>query len=104
MTSDSRLGVVVLAAGSGQRLGFGIPKAQVLLGDEPILRHALSGVVAAGVADAIVVALPSTDAGDGAALREVVETFRAEHLGAPWSLSVVEGGATRGRSPTSAPS
>ncbi|MBO9705946.1 MAG: 2-C-methyl-D-erythritol 4-phosphate cytidylyltransferase [Arthrobacter sp.] len=95
MTSVSRLGVVVLAAGSGQRLGFGIPKAQVLLGDEPILRHALSGVVAAGVADAIVVALPSAEAGGGDALREVVETFRAEHPGAPWTLTVVEGGATR---------
>ncbi|MDP5226691.1 MULTISPECIES: 2-C-methyl-D-erythritol 4-phosphate cytidylyltransferase [Arthrobacter] len=95
MTSDSRTGVVVLAAGSGQRLGFGIPKAQVLLGEEPILRHALAGVVAASVADRIVVALPHGEKPGPGTLHEVVEVFLAEHRDAEWELSVVEGGATR---------
>lgn len=53
--------VIVVAAGSGQRLGKGIPKARVQLGAEPMLVHALRGVLAAGVAGRIVVCIPSGD-------------------------------------------
>ncbi|MFJ3959056.1 2-C-methyl-D-erythritol 4-phosphate cytidylyltransferase [Arthrobacter sp. NPDC090010] len=95
MTSDARLAVVLLAAGSGQRLGFGIPKAKVLLGEEPILRHALASVTAAGLADHLVVAVPQDDAPGEGSLREVIEHFRREHPEASWELSVVSGGSTR---------
>ncbi|MET1034663.1 MAG: 2-C-methyl-D-erythritol 4-phosphate cytidylyltransferase, partial [Arthrobacter sp.] len=50
--------VVVVAAGSGTRLGLGIPKALVPLGGRPLLAHALDGVIASGVATRIVVVLP----------------------------------------------
>jgi 2-C-methyl-D-erythritol 4-phosphate cytidylyltransferase len=49
---------VVPAAGSGERLGAGRPKAFVTLGGTPLLEHALSGLRASGVIDRIVVAVP----------------------------------------------
>ncbi|BBX88885.1 2-C-methyl-D-erythritol 4-phosphate cytidylyltransferase [Mycolicibacterium boenickei] len=49
---------VVPAAGSGERLGAGRPKAFVNLGDKPLLEHALDGLLASGVIDQVVVAVP----------------------------------------------
>jgi len=53
--------VIVVAAGSGQRLGYGMPKAKVPLGGDSILTHALRGVAAAGIAGQICVAIPPGD-------------------------------------------
>jgi len=66
--------VILVAAGSGQRLGYGMPKARVPLGGEPILMHALRGIVASGVAGQVCVALPAGDA----ALRQMCDEFRTE--------------------------
>lgn len=49
---------VVPAAGSGERLGAGRPKAFVKLGGKPLLEHALFGLRASGVIDDVVVAVP----------------------------------------------
>ncbi|WP_026357021.1 2-C-methyl-D-erythritol 4-phosphate cytidylyltransferase [Mycobacterium sp. 141] len=49
---------VVPAAGSGERLGAGRPKAFVKLGGKPLLEHALLGLRASGVVDDVVVAVP----------------------------------------------
>lgn len=49
---------VVPAAGSGERLGAGRPKAFVKLGGKPLLEHALDGLLASGVVDKVVVAVP----------------------------------------------
>ncbi|MFN3003615.1 2-C-methyl-D-erythritol 4-phosphate cytidylyltransferase [Mycolicibacterium wolinskyi] len=49
---------VVPAAGSGERLGAGRPKAFVKLGGSPLLEHALAGLRASGVIDRVVVAVP----------------------------------------------
>ncbi|MDV3128785.1 2-C-methyl-D-erythritol 4-phosphate cytidylyltransferase [Mycobacterium sp. 21AC1] len=49
---------VVPAAGSGERLGAGRPKAFVKLGGKPLLEHALDGLHASGVVDRVVVAVP----------------------------------------------
>ncbi|MET3721072.1 MULTISPECIES: 2-C-methyl-D-erythritol 4-phosphate cytidylyltransferase [unclassified Arthrobacter] len=94
--------VVIVAAGSGERLGYGMPKARVPLGSDTILTHALRGVAAAGVARQICVALPPGDA----VLEELCETFaeelRAGHDGNPEVqiplLTTVDGGATRAAS------
>ena len=97
MTTPSRHGataVVVVAAGSGQRLGYGMPKAKVPLGGEAILTHALRGVAAAGVARQICVALPEWDA----ELRALCEAFAAENGDDGPLLSVVDGGTTRAES------
>lgn len=83
--------VILVAAGSGQRLGYGMPKAAVPLGGEPLLMHALRGVVASGVSSQVCVVLPVGDDG----LRRVCEEFREELADGGPLLSVVDGGATR---------
>lgn len=94
------LAVIVVAAGSGQRLGFGIPKAAVPLSGESILLHALRGVAAAGVARQICVALPAGDR----QLADICATFAAElarssagvrGTAAHPAVTTVDGGATR---------
>lgn len=45
---------VVTAAGSGTRLGASVPKALVELAGEPLIVHAVRGMVAAGVRDVVV--------------------------------------------------
>ncbi len=49
---------VVPAAGSGERLAAGAPKAFVNLGGRPMLEHAIEGLRNSGVVDRIVVAVP----------------------------------------------
>lgn len=49
---------VVPAAGSGERLGAGIPKAFVDLGGRTMLERAVDGLLASGVVDRVVVAAP----------------------------------------------
>ncbi|WP_247829107.1 IspD/TarI family cytidylyltransferase [Arthrobacter antioxidans] len=55
------VGIVIVAAGSGQRLGQGIPKARVLCGGRTLLDHAVEAVLRSGVATAVVVVLPEDD-------------------------------------------
>lgn len=90
--------VVLVAAGSGQRLGYGMPKARVPLGGEPILMHALRGIVTSGVAQQVCIALPP---GDGA-LRKMCDDFKGELADGGPLLTIVDGGATRTESVRSA--
>lgn len=83
--------VILVAAGSGERLGYGMPKAAVPLGGDPILMHALRGIVGSGTASQVCVVLP---AGDDA-LRTLCEDFMEELADGGPLLSVVDGGATR---------
>lgn len=50
---------VVTAAGSGERLGAGIPKAFVDLGGRTMLERAVDGLLDSGVVDRVVVAAPA---------------------------------------------
>ena len=49
---------IVPAAGSGERLGAGIPKAFVELGGRSMLEHAVDGLLTSGVVDSVTVAVP----------------------------------------------
>ena len=49
---------IVPAAGSGERLGAGIPKAFVELGGRSMLEYAVDGLLASGVVDSVTVAVP----------------------------------------------
>lgn len=91
ITPVPRIAILVVAAGSGTRLGAGSPKAFVGIDEKTVLRHALDGVFAAPSAQVIVVA-PAGREGD--ALTEVLAASGdARDLAA-----VVPGGLTRQQS------
>jgi 2-C-methyl-D-erythritol 4-phosphate cytidylyltransferase len=95
--------VIVVAAGSGQRLGYGMPKAKVPLGGDSILIHALRGVAAAGIARQICVAIPPGDVELHALCEAFAQDLKAEHrLNAAAKkgvqlpvVTIVDGGGTR---------
>jgi 2-C-methyl-D-erythritol 4-phosphate cytidylyltransferase len=73
-----RAGIVIVAAGKGERLGAAVHKALVPLGDRPLLHHAVSRFAEAGevVAEMALVLHPDDLEGiasgpEGAALREL---------------------------------
>ena len=59
---------VLTAAGSGSRLGAGVPKALVPVGGISLLRRAAAGLIASGAINHLVITAPADD----------VERFRAE--------------------------
>ena len=64
---------VLTAAGSGSRLGAGVPKALVPVSGVSLLRRAAAGLIASGVVSHVVVTAPA----------EEVDRFRAELEGLP---------------------
>ncbi|MET1017812.1 MAG: 2-C-methyl-D-erythritol 4-phosphate cytidylyltransferase [Leifsonia flava] len=87
--SPPDVAVIVVAAGSGTRLGLGMPKAFVELAGRPLLAHALSAVFALPEAVQVVVVAPA----DGL---EEARSICAEVAGpASGHLTLVTGGATR---------
>lgn len=85
--------VVVVAAGSGQRLGRGVPKARVQVGGKSMLAHAVQGVLRAKVAQQICVAIPPGDE----AMQQICEDLRGV-VEAQATFAVVEGGEDRSAS------
>jgi 2-C-methyl-D-erythritol 4-phosphate cytidylyltransferase/2-C-methyl-D-erythritol 2,4-cyclodiphosphate synthase len=88
ITPVPRVAVIVVAAGSGTRLGAGGPKAFVGIDAHSILRHALRGVFAAPSAQVIVVAPPGRE---GDALTDALEAAGDRRD----LVTVVTGGGTR---------
>lgn len=84
--------VLILAAGSGERLLTGSPKAFVEIGGVPIVRRAAEAASEAGLVDAIVVAGPP---GHEARTAELLE-------GLSKPVRIVPGGASRQASAASA--
>ncbi|MFS2280053.1 2-C-methyl-D-erythritol 4-phosphate cytidylyltransferase [Microbacterium sp. OR21] len=86
--SAPAIAIIIVAAGSGTRLGASEPKAFVELAGRTLLRHALEGVRAAGPMQVIVVAPPGFE--------RLAETeLRATASSDDESVTVVVGGATR---------
>ena len=82
-----RAAAIVPAAGRGERLGPGVPKALRLLGGVPLLVHATRALVRARLVHLVVVAAPPSDVAS-------VRTLLAEHdLGK--DVQVIAGGDTR---------
>ena len=86
---------LVVAAGSGERLGAGRPKAFVVLAGRPMVAWSLDALAAAGVPRAVVAVPP----GQGAAAEEALSAAAG---GFPLGIALVEGGATRSESVRSA--
>jgi 2-C-methyl-D-erythritol 4-phosphate cytidylyltransferase len=82
------VGVVLVAAGSGDRLGLAVPKAFVPICGRALLVHALESVGAVPSVDAVVVVAAAGEADRARALAA------ASRVGAPVS-AVVSGGPTR---------
>lgn len=83
--------IIIVAAGSGTRLGAGVPKALVDIDGRTVLRHALEGVFAAQPMHVILVAPP----GHEQAAANELEDVNSEH---DWRATVVVGGETRQQS------
>ena len=88
-SAPARTAALVPAAGRGERLGPGAPKALRTIGGEPILLHAVRGLLASGAVDLVVVAAPPSREG----LAEVGRML--DGLG---PVTIVPGGATRQQS------
>ncbi|MFE7844189.1 2-C-methyl-D-erythritol 4-phosphate cytidylyltransferase [Microbacterium sp. NPDC057407] len=88
ITPVPRVGIIVVAAGSGTRLGAGAPKAFVGIDEHTVLRHALRRVFDAPSAQVVIVA-PAGREGD--ALSEALAAAGPRRD----LVSVVTGGATR---------
>ena len=84
------MAVIVPAAGSGERLGAGVPKALAPLAGEPILAHAVRSLVAEPRLGLIVLACP-----DGLE-EQMAALAAAQSRGVP--VVAVTGGATRAAS------
>lgn len=82
-----RTAIIVVAAGSGTRLGAGVPKALAKVAGESILAHALRVAVDPELASRVVVVTPP---GDGR-LDASIEAARREGV----EVLAVEGGQTR---------
>jgi 2-C-methyl-D-erythritol 4-phosphate cytidylyltransferase/2-C-methyl-D-erythritol 2,4-cyclodiphosphate synthase len=77
--------VVLVAAGKGERLGLGVPKAEAVIGGKTLFEHALQTIKAFDPAQLVVVAPAS-----------LVENYRQIATGFSFqSLEVVAGGETR---------
>ena len=83
--------VVIVAAGSGRRLGHGVPKARVPLCGDAMLVHAVRGVLKAGIAAQICIAIPAADP----ELAVLCQQLGAEAATKGLLFSVVEGGSQR---------
>src|SRR5688500_15333074 len=82
---------LVVAAGSGARLGADRPKAFVALAGRPMVAWSLDAIAAAGVPRAIVAVPP----GHGAAAEEALAGAAGDF---PLGFALVEGGVTRSAS------
>lgn len=83
------VGVIVVAAGSGMRLGAGIPKAFVSLAGSTVLEHALAPVFRLRDAVQVVVVVPADRVGEAETIGRRAAGKAADHL------RVVAGGDTR---------
>lgn len=84
-TNTGLTAVIVPAAGRGERLGPGAPKALRTLAGQPILLHAVRNLATARDLDVIVVAVPE----------DSIEESRALLAGIDLPITIVSGGETR---------
>jgi 2-C-methyl-D-erythritol 4-phosphate cytidylyltransferase len=85
-----RVAVILVAAGSGVRLGAGMPKAFAPLCGESLLTHALRGVLGCAEVKHVVIVAPPSHVGRCRAA--------ADHLGQHCRVDVVAGGEDRSAS------
>lgn len=88
--SLSSLGVVLVAAGRGERLGAGIPKAFVELGGRTLIEHCTSIVTGLPGGGHLVIVVPEASASEALGLVSHVIPS-----GSSWEVSITPGGRER---------
>ncbi len=88
MGTEVRTVAVVPAAGTGQRLGAGLPKAFVELDGQSLIERALAGLRDSGAVDEIIVAVPP----------ERTDEAKLVLSSSDYPVTVVAGGAERSES------
>lgn len=83
---------LVPAAGRGERLGYGMPKALVPVDGVPLLVRAVRGLLDSGCVQHVVIAAPPSDVD---VVRDIVNTVTAPSAPAGGAVHVVAGGAER---------
>lgn len=86
----AELGVILVAAGRGERLGASLPKAFVELGGAPLLAHGIRTVTSLPHPGQLVLVVSEGHAGEALALADELVPE-----GSPWQVSVVPGGRER---------
>ncbi|MDJ0338322.1 2-C-methyl-D-erythritol 4-phosphate cytidylyltransferase [Cryobacterium sp. PH31-O1] len=92
-----KVAVIVVAAGSGSRLGHAEPKAFVLLHMRPLLEHALDSIFDMNEPAQIIVVAPGDRVADARAIaaHAAARHTAARHVTFASALSIVAGGRTR---------
>ena len=86
--------VILVAAGSGARLGAGMPKVLAPLCGEPLLAHALRGILGCSAVGRVIIVAPASHAGQ---CREVAAGHHRRD-GRSVRVDIVTGGADRSAS------
>ena len=86
------LGVVLVAAGRGERLGAGVPKAFVELEGRTLIEHCVTTVTSLPHSGHLVIVVPQGSAADALHAVQRATPVPGSH---PWEVSVVAGGRER---------
>lgn len=86
----AELGVIVVAAGRGERLGAGQPKAFITFAGRTLLEHAIHAITALPHPGQLVVVIPESHAPETLSMVDDIVP-----PGSPWQVSVVPGGRER---------
>lgn len=89
------LGVVLVAAGRGERLGADRPKAFVELGGRTLIEHCITRICALPHAGHLVVVVPDALAAEALSLIESARNDESNASAPAWEISVVPGGRER---------
>ncbi len=89
--STRSVSIILVAAGQGERLGAGVPKALAEIAGEPLLVHAVRSALSAQGVDLLVVAAPDSHLEQFAELVQSV----SERLSSLVPIKLVAGGETR---------
>ncbi|MBI3212857.1 MAG: 2-C-methyl-D-erythritol 4-phosphate cytidylyltransferase [Mycobacterium sp.] len=90
---------IVPAAGSGERLGAGVPKAFVELAGRTLIERALEGLRASGVIDEIIVAVPSNRTDEAKLILGSLATIVAGGADRTESVRLALAGTSEGSTP-----
>ena len=94
---DNRVAAVIVAAGSGRRMGTDIPKQLLPYGESTVLGTTVSRFAESGLVDEIIIVSPEDGSLDGEYMR-IADAVRLGVPGYEGAIRITRGGAERGDS------